>query len=200
MLSQATLPVPVPGTTQTYGIDLQPYFVVESGLEDLASLSVSRAHLLLSDLFRVSFGLAQQLDRVERYHNKAKQETDKRKAVIVIDILPSTLKEKGLASNDLTRQAVIDLDTEYQRLLDQQNDIFSTLKFLKNKFDRFEDAIQTVRSIAYNLNATQARLNPNLTMTMGSTENIPVGMTAETTTTSKAYGVSYGKAKYGQEK
>lgn len=205
MLSQAFMPVPIPGTNgQTYSIDLQPYFLLENGLNSMATLSMGKAHMLLSDLFRASFSLAQHLDRVERYHNRAKQETEKRRAVIVIDVMQQQLKDKGLSPNDLTRKAVIDIDDEYQQLVAQQADIHSTLKFLKNKFDRFEDAIATVRSITYNLGATQARMNPNLGMSMGANETAPIGVSPQETQpttqpTKTAYGVSYGKAKYGQE-
>lgn len=184
----STLEVPIPGTNQKYRYDLSACFLVEKQLEDIETLNIQRSNALLAALYKVSFEVIQAMDSISRLESKAKNRVSQRKAVIVIDEMAPTLKALGLTSNDSNRQGLIDKDPAYQELVEQHQDIEASYELLRLRNQKYEDAIRTVRSIAYNLVATASRQNPNLTAQIGQIENETVGISTDE---------KYGKARYG---
>ncbi len=108
------------------------------------------------DLHKITVQLAAEQLRAER-------ELEKRKAVLILEVVPGILKEKGLGSNEANRDAVITLDEKHQQLQEVVDEIDAIVRYLKGKLAAFENAFTSVKKImgedVYNM---QGRQNPNL--------------------------------------
>ncbi len=108
------------------------------------------------DLHKITVQLAAEQLRAER-------ELEKRKAVLILEVVPGKLKELDLANNEGTRSAVITLDARYQQLQEVVDEIDAVVRYLKGKLTAFENAFTSVKKImgedVYNM---QGRQNPNL--------------------------------------
>jgi hypothetical protein len=166
--------------------------MVEKQLEEIENLNIQKSNSLLAALYAVSFDLISAMDTTSRLASKAKNRLAQRKAIITVDEMSAVLKALGLTSNDTNRQGIIEKDATYQKYLEEYDDISASEELLKLKYHKYEDAIRTVRSIAYNLVAVANRQNPNLNMTLGQLDSEAVG-----TSTEEIKNSMYGKAKYG---
>jgi len=186
------LEVPIPGSDQKYRFDMSRCFMVEKQLEEIENLNIQKSNALLASLYAVSFDLISAMDTTSRLASKAKNRLAQRKAVITVDEMTAILKALGLTSNDTNRQGIIEKDAVYQKCLEEYDEISASEELLKLKFYKYEDAIRTVRSIAYNLVTVANRQNPNLNMALGQMDSETVGTSSEEIKNSM-----YGKAKYG---
>lgn len=108
-------------------------------------------------------------------HNQAQKVADKRKAVILLEVVPKVLKEKELPTNADIRQAIINTDPAYEKASERADYIACVVEYLKGKLKSFENAYNSVKKImsddAFNM---QSRPNPNLS---GNSGNSPSGST-----------------------
>ena len=125
----------------------------EARLFEVATVTPHKANELLA-LFNNAFLIAGKgLVQARYQHVKAEQAVSKRRAVIVTDILPTKLQEKGLAtarsplgSEDI-RAAFIEQDEDFIALTNRKDQIRAVVELLDLKKKAFENAYSSVKKI-----------------------------------------------------
>lgn len=107
-----------------------------------------------------------------RAMNSAKKEANKRKGVVILEVAPSYLQQKGISSTADSRQAVLDNDSEYLSLIDEQQQLEAAIELFKGKLKAFENAFTSVKALVRDDNAYLNNRNPNLS---GNTGNSRIG-------------------------
>lgn len=156
-------------------IDLREILRVEARQIDVQYVTPGKAPELLTTFNIAWRDLHQAISMLELEKLRAQKSLDKRRATILLDVVPGVLKEKGVASTVDNRQAVIDLDPEYVECKERVDSIQCAIDFLAGKLKSFERAHQSVSRImnhdTYNMSSKE---NPRLTHTP-SEQNIPRG-------------------------
>ena len=187
-------------------IDLAAILRAEQRQEEVAFVTSQKAPELLRefniawrDLHKVVVMLASEQLAAERV-------LARRKAVLILEVVPAVLKSKGLSSNEGTRDAVIELDLEYQELQEVVDQIDGVVRYLKGKLESFENAFSSVKKVmGEDTSWMQARQNHNLTS--GSEPRKPVYVSPAAEANREAAVISptepavpkknaFGKAKY----
>lgn len=131
-------------------IDLKAILQAEKRQEEVATVNSTKAPELLKTLNRSWLDLSETLSRLFLEKGKAAKALEKRRAELVLNVVPETLKEKKLSSNDANREAVIQLDQEHERLEDTLMQIQAVVKYLEGKLHSFENAFSSVKKILGN--------------------------------------------------
>jgi hypothetical protein len=93
---------------------------------------------------------------------QAKKHLEERKAVVILDIAPKYLQEKGLvrpsnpAGSEDQRKAVLARDEQYKSLYDRQAMIEAAVAFLETKKKTFESSYQAVKKVYDSLSSVNA--------------------------------------------
>jgi uncharacterized protein related to proFAR isomerase len=85
---------------------------------------------------------------------RCKSRVDKRKAIIMLDEMPSLLASKGLKSSEDVRSSVLSLDVEYSSLHEQKDILEAIFENLKGKTRNLEHSLYSIKTI------TQYRVTP----------------------------------------
>lgn len=93
--------------------------------------------------------------------NKAEKALKRRKAELTLDAV-NLLKAKNVGSTADTREAIIELDEQYQQLEDTYDQIEACVEFLKGKVQAFESSFRATKSIMGESTFTPPGNNPNL--------------------------------------
>ncbi len=131
-------------------INLAAILKAEARQEEVATVNAMKAPELLKTLNRSWLDLSETLSKLYQEKGRAVKAAEKRKAVLVLEVVPKTLADKKLASNEANREAVISLDTEYEELEDKVLQITAVMKFLEGKLHSFENAFSSVKKILGN--------------------------------------------------
>lgn len=94
--------------------------------------------------------------------NAAKKAAKNRKGVVTLEVAPQVLEQKGIASTADSREAVLDTDPEYLRLLDEQQQIEAAIELFKGKMKGLENAFTSVKALVREDNAYLSNRNSNL--------------------------------------
>ncbi len=157
MTDRAELMVPIVPTngTDIINLNLHDIFIAENRAQEVATVNQHKAPELLALFNRAYLDLSNMLSQLRFQQTRAEDCVAKRKAVLLVDIIPGQLKEKGLASSADVRQALIDLDEEYQRAKERLDFIEATIEYIKGKIKFMENAYTSVKKImgenAYNM-------------------------------------------------
>jgi hypothetical protein len=128
-------------------IDIQTILAAEVRQQEVQSLTPTKAPELLAT-FNHSWREIHALTvRLEAEKNKATKTADHRKGVLLLEVIPARLKELNISSAADTRQAVIDTDTEYERLTDRVDQLEAAVALFKGKLKSFENAYTSVKKI-----------------------------------------------------
>jgi hypothetical protein len=133
--------------------DVTEIHVAESRKFEIASVTPHKANELMS-LFNNAFLSTTKILANARYqHTKAEEAIEKRKGVLIIDIIPGKLLEKGLAtarspagSEDI-RNAFISQDPDYLALCDRRDKIKAVMELFEGKKKFFENSYSSVKKI-----------------------------------------------------
>ncbi len=144
-------------------ISMTAIMTAEARQEEIATVTPMKAPELLR-AFNVAWrDLHDIIVKLTSEHLAAERVLAKRKAVLILDVVPGFLKEKNLTSNEANRDAVITLDEEFQILQDTVDQIDTVVQYLKGKLKAFEMAFTSVKKImgedTYNMSS---KPNPHL--------------------------------------
>ncbi len=144
--TQLVCPVGRPGDAPLI-IDMAAIVAAERRQQEVASLSKLKAPELLWIFNKNWLDLNSLLARLQLEKNVAQKELEKRKAILLLDVIPEKLKERKIPSNDANREAFITLDEEYSRLEDTFMQITAVVKYLEGKLKSFENAYSSVKKL-----------------------------------------------------
>lgn len=126
-------------------LDLSGILHTESRIQETAFLTPVKAQELMA-LFNKSFcDISNMISQVEFEYKMAKKKLSEIRAVILIDRLPTILKEKGLSSNksptgsEDIRNAILEMDPNYshvQEIIIQLECILSLLEGKRSSIDK----------------------------------------------------------------
>jgi hypothetical protein len=178
MISESTLSCPVPNEPEKrYYINLEFIAVAERQLSNLNALNYSGCYALRSLLNKITDSLIDHLGNCERFYNQAEAMLSVQSAVIALET-PRHLELLKIASNDKTRQAIIDSNPEYQRLVGVRDDIEVTLNTLKRRFEKYKNEQFSLQNLSKELFFTQNKINQNLRHSYDD-DSVPVGMSKD---------------------
>lgn len=134
-------------------LDMEHIKTIEKRSPEVAYVNKETAPELLSTFNQAYCEVLRMMTQIAFEKTQAVKYADMRKAIVILEVAPAKLKEKGLAtqrspggSEDL-RQAVLALDTEFLDLQDKVNMIQSVYDFLKVKAKNFENSYNSVKKI-----------------------------------------------------
>lgn len=152
---QVDLTVPL-GKGGTFTLDMTAIQTAESRISEVAFVTPHKAPELLAVFNEVFLELTRYITKVEYEKGIAERTANKIKAVILLDRVPAILKERGLSTSADLRNAVLDLDDDYNMALDKCDQLEAMSRLLKGKLDAIEMAYNSVKKIvgenAYNMN------------------------------------------------
>lgn len=136
-------------------IDLENINRLEARMAEIGGATKETAAELMQAFNEGYSELTKAMAKISYEYNQALKNSNKRRGIVLIDIAPEKLKNKGLAtsrspggSEDL-RKAVLDTDEEYLKLLDVLYALEAAYEFLKGKAKSFENAYKTTSNIFY---------------------------------------------------
>lgn len=150
----STLSVPRgnPGL-QSLMLDLQTVSALEQRMNEISYVTKETAPELMQAFNEGYCEVTRMMSKVSFEYSQATKNLNKRKGIVVLDVAPEVLKEKGLLSNrspagseDL-RKAVLDTDVEYLGLLDIVAALEAAYEFLRGKAKGFENAFRTTKAV-----------------------------------------------------
>jgi hypothetical protein len=159
------------GTTTDPDIEISLVRIRDSeGRQDeVAYVTPIKAPELLTEFNKSWLEIHKAISILENENNKAQKAVDKRKGVLLLEIIPERLKSLGISSTADTREAVINTDQEYEDLTARLQQIEAALFFLKGKLKGFENAYTSVKKILGE-GTFNFKQNPNLS---GGVESAP---------------------------
>lgn len=142
-----TIPIVRRGEITDETIQLDSIFQAEARAEEIQAVTPQKAPELLVTFNKAYLDLTEMVAKLKYEQARAEDEMNKVRARILVDEMPSLLKAKGLANSADTRQALIDLDTNYQVAKDRVDMIEATVEYLKGKVKFMENAYTSVKKI-----------------------------------------------------
>lgn len=182
-----------------FQIDLGDILAAEKRQDEVAVVTPMKAPELLA-LFN---GAWRDVDRwfkkLVAEEQTAERELKKRGAKLLVDDVAGILTSKGLASSTDTRNAVVLLDEQYQRLEERHAEIHAAAEYLRGKLKSFENAFTSVKKImgedTYNMAG-----RPNRALSGDASSRTPRPATPTAPPTPAPSGASarpgWGKPKY----
>jgi hypothetical protein len=187
-------------------IDLKTILQAEGRIPEVGFITPQKAPELLA-LFNVAYlDLTKHLVAVDFEYTQRERAAEQVRAEILLDRLPSILEKKGLASarsplgSEDIRQAVLATQPDYQKALDEAQQLNALVELLKGKLKSIEMAYTSVKKVlgegAFNFR------NPNLTgntyQTADGGERDPdtLPRTPHETAVDKSIRGLYAKARY----
>jgi hypothetical protein len=133
--------------------DLATINHIESRKSEVAYVNKDTAHELMA-VFNEGYGNSRQImAKVAMEIQKVQQEIRKRKAVVLLDIVPDELKRRNLSTpkaptgSEDFRTAILNLDEMYNKLLDRCSALEAFYELMAIKAKGLEMAYQAVKKI-----------------------------------------------------
>ena len=144
---------------QTY--DMSQPNQAESRVQEIAYVTRQKAPELISVFARACFVLSRHLTAIHLAHQMAVKAAANRRAVLLIDVIPSILAEKKLASNESNRESLITLDPEYDKLSTVEIEFEAALLYMKRKIEDMESALNATKKVVGETDSVYNRPNYN---------------------------------------
>jgi len=168
--NELQLPNPDPSDTNlTLRYNMTKISRAESRLHEIAFVTPSKGAELLSVLNEALRDLGNHLGDLSYRESVAKLQVKRRRAVVVLEVIPTKLAEKKLSANDTNREAIIDLDPEYAILCDVQAQLEAGFVFIREKLRSMESAINSVKK-TLDMTAMLNTYTPNPNLVVGTPE------------------------------
>ena len=133
----------------------------EQRVHEIAFVTRPKAPELMATFSKACFALGRHLPDVLLGHLLAGQAVARRKAVLTIDVVPAKLAEKKLASNAETRQALLDIDPEYNAAVETELRFEAALMYFKLKIKDMDAALNAIKKAVSDTDQIYNRPNYN---------------------------------------
>jgi hypothetical protein len=138
---------------QDIPIDMGHWAQLEARVIEIATVTPTKAPELLATFNRAALDLDKLGNMLELEYQLAVREAEKVRAEVLLDRVPKILQEKGLAtakspmgSEDL-RNAILAQDKDYEAAQDRADQLKAMMKMIRGKYDFFERAFRSVRTL-----------------------------------------------------
>lgn len=175
-------------------ISLEEILRAEQRQDEVATVNSTRAPELLAEFTKQWLNLSRLVAQVTAERNRAEKELNKRKSIILVDLMPERLAQKGLSSSADNREAIITLDDEYIKLGDTFDQISAILELLKGKLRSFDMAFTSVKRIITSDTYMQFNKNNSLSGDTYSQNNPKNNFVKSTQTQTKPPRAGFGHA------
>jgi hypothetical protein len=159
--------------------DLTVPNTAEGRVHEIAFVTRPKAPELLACFSKACFVLGRHLPEVYLGHLLAGQETARRKAVVIIDVIPGILAEKKLASNAETRAALLDADPEYNAAVEKELRFEAAVMYFRLKIKDMDAALNALKKVVSETDGMYNRPNYNAQNTNMDTD-LEVALTKKT--------------------
>lgn len=172
--NQLSIPNPKANGSLRISYDLTNVLAAETRLHEIAIVTPTKGPemlMLFSLGLRDLSGYVSDLQYQSSVASKKKRE---RRAVVVVDIIPTKLAEKKLSNNDTNREAVIELDPEYSVWCDVEAEIEAAYTYVREKFRNMESHLNAVKR-ALDVTGQFYQYNNNSNLIQSNVEGMAVG-------------------------
>lgn len=141
-----TLELPTSNPGQTFTIEMGKVWALEERKEEIAYVTRTKAPELMRAMEEGFSELAPKLATVSSALTRVDNEMKRRKAVILLDIVPEREATKGKLNAE-QKLAVVELDEDYARLADAHVFLEAANRLLRDKMDGFRMAFSAVKKV-----------------------------------------------------
>ncbi len=136
-------------------IHLGKILEAEARQMEVAIVTPDKAPELLQAFNKAWTDLHKMMTLLSYEQTVAEKNANKRRAVVLLEVAPAALEAKGLGSSKDLRDAILDLDVEYQDAVERVDQIECVVEYIKGKLKSFENSFSSVKKImqedAYNM-------------------------------------------------
>lgn len=176
-------------------IDLEEILKAELRQEEVATVNHEKAPELLATFTKQWLDLSRLVSLLTAERNKSEKELNKRRSVILVDLMTERLTSKGLSSSADNREAIILLDEEYIKLSDVFDQISAILELMKGKMKAMDMAYSSTKRLVTQDTYMQYNRNNSLSGDTYSKPNQNNQPTNYTKSTTKAPRPGFGTAR-----
>jgi hypothetical protein len=115
--------------------------------DEIAAVTPDKASELLATFNRGYLDASEFFARVKLEYNRAEDETNKQKAIVLLDKMAEKMKVNKVSSSADIRQAFVDMDPDYQAAKDRMDQIAAMMEYLKGKMKYLENCFTSVKKI-----------------------------------------------------
>jgi len=153
----------LPGRTDGLEVDLTHVYEVLGRISEVGSLSPMKAPELMSTFNKAYLVLGKYLNVVRLEEINAVAALNKRKSILVLDEIPTKLKEKHLKDTKSNIDAMMETDSDYVQIKDVVEQLAALQELLKHHLKSLEmgytGAKKQIGEHNPNLNNRQSELN-----------------------------------------
>jgi hypothetical protein len=133
----------------------------EGRMGEISIVTATKAPELMSLFNRACFALGKIVPKLYAGSLSAQKSVAIRKAVMIVDVIPGVIAAKKLDKNEATRQAILDLDTDYSAFVEKENEFAVAVMLFKQKLVNMESALSMTKKIYGETSAMNNRPNYN---------------------------------------
>lgn len=155
-------------------VDFGALAKIEARIQEVASVTPQKAPELLATFNRAALDMDRLSHQLELEYQLSVRDAERIRGEVILDRAPTILKQKGLttdrnpAGSEDLRNAVLANDKEYLEAMDRSDFIRAMQKIIRGKYDAFERAFRSVRTMVGE--ATFSFSNRNLSGDTGDAE------------------------------
>lgn len=128
-------------------VPLQGIFDAEARIPEIAALTPHKAPELLSAFNAAFLEVDGFVKQIEMELTVAKQHQNVVKSIVLLDKSDQILKDKGLKASADLRQAVVEVDPDYQAATERVNALEAAREYVKGKARGMEMAYSSVKKL-----------------------------------------------------
>ena len=153
---ELVVPIVQNGGSGSLMLNMTRILQAEQRGEEIAAVTPDKASELLATFNRGYLDASEFFARVRLEYNRAEDEVNKQRAIVLLDKIPEKMKTAKISSSADIRQAFIDMDPEYQAAKDRMDQIAAMLEYLKGKMKYLENCFTSVKKIMDTSNYSMA--------------------------------------------
>lgn len=158
-----------------FSLPMVKLYEAEARIREISLVNAHTAPELLATFNIAYLDVNDYLRQLELLLHEAEQAVNGRKSIVLLDIVPTFLSERGLtgkskAGSEDLREAVLNQDTEYLRLIDIVAMMKAVIKLFEEKKKGFEMAFTSVKRILGSEN-NYSNINQNRRLSAGENNN-----------------------------
>jgi hypothetical protein len=129
-------------------LDMEQIYHTESRLGDIRVANTENYVELMGTFNEAAHTTMKYIAKIEFELLMAKQQYDRRKAVLILDVIPEELRKREIKSSEDVRNSFLTLDEECARYKDRIDCLTAAITLLDGKVKSFVRAFNAAKSVA----------------------------------------------------